>query len=462
MSTDRADRTIAPRRSRLGLRARGSLAFALMALLLSAVLVAITYELTRRYLVEQRESLAVRQALVNARVVGGVLGSDTVDVAALLATLPSSDGSSAVLELRGEWFAASVAAGQADVPASLLETVGAGSVAVQRTRLEPDAAVVVGVPLVAQGARYFEVFPLDELERTLRTLGTVLGVAAVVTTATGAVLGRVASRQVLRPLTGIAATATEIADGRLDVRLEGAEDPDLAPLTGAFNDMVDSLHERIENEARFASNVSHELRTPLTALRSSVEVLERRVDGAAVPAFGVLRAQVDRFERLVLDLLDISRFDAGTEQLELEDTDPARLVAAAVARLGHGDVPVVVDPSTPSRFRLDRRRLERVLGNLLENAVHHGGGAQRVGVRGTSDGLQIAVEDAGPGVPEEERERVFQRFQRVQGRAASAAGTGLGLAIVAEHCALHGGTVRVEDSDLGGARFVVELPEAPR
>jgi two-component system sensor histidine kinase MtrB len=449
------------RRARLGLRARSSLAFALMALVLSAVLVGLTYELSRRYLLDQRESLAVRQAVVNARVVGSALVREGVDWPGLLATLPSSGGSSAVLERSGEWFAASLSVGQDDLPASLLERVAAGDVAVQRTRVGGQPAVVVGVPVPAAQARYFEVFPLSELQRTLRTLAAVLGVAAAVTTAAGALLGRLASRQVLRPLGGVAATATDIADGRLDARLAGGDDPDLAPLTGAFNDMVDSLRARIENEARFASNVSHELRTPLTALRASVEVLERRLDGAALPALEVLQTQVTRFERLLLDLLDISRFDAGTEQLALEDTEPARLVAAAVERLGYGDVPVVVDPSTPRTFRLDRRRLERILGNLLENAQQHAGGAVRVAVRGTGDGLQLAVDDAGPGVPAQERTRVFDRFHRLDGRGAPA-GTGLGLAIVAEHCELHGGTVRVEDADAGGARFVVEIPAVPR
>lgn len=444
-------------RRRAGLRARTSLAFAALALVLSASLALMTYGLTRQYLLSKRESLATHQAVVDAQAVARFLQNDTADPGAILVNISSTGGSRPVLLLAGRWFSASIDVGRDAVPARLQALQGTRTER-QRTTINHGPAVVVAVPIGPDLGVYYEVISLTELRDTLRTLAIILTIAALITTLLGALLGRLASRRVLRPIEAMAANAVSIASGDTETRL-GADDADLAPFVHAFNDMVDALRERIDREARFASDVSHELRTPLTAIRAAIDVLERRVDDPARPALEILRRQTFRFERLVIDLLEISRFNAGSTTLTLEAADPAAFVHEVLQRSGHGDIPLVVEPSAPATARFDRRRIDRVLTNLLDNADHYANGATGVSVAGTPDAFEIAVDDAGPGVAPAERILVFERFHRGDAsRTTTAPGTGLGLAIAAEHCRLHGGRLRIEDSPAGGARFLIELP----
>jgi signal transduction histidine kinase len=307
------------------------------------------------------------------------------------------------------------------------------------------------------------------VQRTLRSLGLALLAASIVTTLAGAVLGATSSRRVLRPLTHLGEAAQAIAGGRLDTRVARPDDVDLAALIDSFNDMAGALQERIERDTRFASDVSHELRSPLTTLAASVEVLKSRRDELperAQTALDLLDADIGRFNQLVADLLEISRFDAGAATLELEDVRISELVLNAVGSHS-ASVPVSVSPNAAGAVvDVDKRRLMRVIANLLENAARYGGGATGVEVHVEGDVVQIVIEDNGDGVPVEERERIFERFARATtaaGSRGSGEGTGLGLALVREHVQLHGGRVWVDDRLDGepGARFVVELPVVP-
>jgi signal transduction histidine kinase len=315
-------------------------------------------------------------------------------------------------------------------------------------------------------ATYFEVVELESLENTLESLGVSLLGASLVTTLAGAGVGWWASRRVLRPLHTVGAAAEAVAGGRLDTRLEAIEDPDLAPLATSFNAMASALQERIERDARFASDVSHELRSPLMTLQASLEVLENQRDELperARAALDLMAGDVDRFRQLVEDLLEISRFDAGVVRLELEDVHLAELVMHAVSESSERDVPIELDAELAGvMVAADKRRLVRVIANLLDNASKYGNGATSVSLRRVEDTVHLAVEDRGLGVAREDRELIFDRFARGQlaGRRGSHDGVGLGLALVAEHVRLHGGRVWVEDRTDGseGARFVVELP----
>jgi signal transduction histidine kinase len=232
--------------------------------------------------------------------------------------------------------------------------------------------------------------------------------------------------------------------------------------------MVDSLQERIERDARFASNVSHELRSPLTALKSAVQAMQTRrsgLDERTARSLDLLASEVARFERLVQDLLEISRFDAGVVHASFDQVYLGELVLRSLEALGDEEVPLeVAAGATEVVVEADKRRLERVVANLVENARTHGGGIVRVAIEADDDRARIIVEDRGPGVPPDDRTRVFERFFRGQqaGRPSGAGGVGLGLALVSEHARLHGGRVWVEDTDGGGARFVVELPAVHR
>ena len=455
------------RRWRLGLRTRTTAAFALSGLLLSLALSALTYQLARQSFTRQRREAAVSRALQRARSAQAslqVLGVDPVDV---VDQLKPGANESFVIEVDGTPFAS----GPEDdrVPKGVRRLVGQGQAARQLFRDKKGPGLAMGFPLSRDGKAYYEVASLAELERSLRDLGRVLALAATATTVAGAVLGRISSRGVMRPLRQAAAAASEIASGRLDTRIDAARDPDLAPLATSFNDMAASLQRRIEREARFASDVSHELRTPLTALAAATQILQSRreeMSERSQTALDVLVNQSGHFQRLVLDLLEISRFDAGAAELHRENQDIVDLVEQIVAASSTPDVPVDGHALTHRVLGVDKRRLERIITNLVQNAHLYGGGAVRVGLEdlpGPSGvrRLQVVVDDSGPGIPIDERQTVFERFTRGtanSGRSGSGPkGTGLGLSLVSEHARLHGGSVHIEDRPGGGARFVVEL-----
>ena len=463
----RAGPGVPRRRAGLGVRARITAAFALGALLLSLTLAGLTYGLTRSYLVRERESSAVRQAYVNAQLLRAGLRSSRPDVPQLLASLETRSGSQSVLRRGQVWFATSLVVGRDALPTGLRDRVGKGDPARQRFRLNSVPQLAVGVPLPAVDALYFEVFNLQELDRTLRILGASLIGAAAVTTLGGAAVGRWASRRVLTPLAAAARAAADIAGGQLGTRLDAGTDSDLAVLASSFNRMVDALQQRIERDARFASDVSHELRSPLTTLATSLQVMQARraeMPDRARRALDLLAADLNRFEHLVQDLLEISRFDVGAANLDLEEVRFGELVRHAVGAAADHPIPIDLDAAT-SRLvvRADKRRVERVVANLVANGESYGGGVIRVGAARRNGRVRLEVDDAGPGVPPSEREHVFERFARgkaVAGRRANDDGVGLGLSLVSEHVRLHGGEVWVEDRPGGGARFVVELPLA--
>ncbi|MGH8973000.1 MAG: sensor histidine kinase [Acidimicrobiia bacterium] len=464
----REPETIAARRRRLGLRTRVTLAFAFGALLLSVAFSAVSYGLVRNYLVSEQEEAALDEALGNARLTRDSLGVSDPNLPLILASLRTPSDSPAVVFYADNWFSsAPLDVGQESLPPELRTAVAKGTPSRQAYRLVRGGGprLAVGLPLPLVGARYFEIFSLVELERTLDFLGFALLGAGLATTVAGAAVGRWASTRLLRPVADVAQAAAAIAGGRLETRLGEVEDADLAILVSSFNSMVDALQERIERDARFASDVSHELRSPLTTLATSVGVLAGRRDELperARAALDLLEADVARFQRLVEDLLEISRFDAGVAELHRDDVRLGELVRRAVAAAG-ADVPIELSPGVEHlSVTVDKRRMERVIANLVENAAYYGSGATRVRVERGRTVARIGVEDDGPGVPPEEREAVFRRFFRGSAagkRRSGGQGSGLGLALVAEHVRLHGGRVWVEEGEGGtGARFVVELP----
>ena len=454
-----------PRTPRFGLRARITLAFAVGALLLSALLSVTTWALTRASLLDQRENAATVIVYQNAGIVQQRV-RDT-DSQALLSSLSTPLGAQPILFNGTEYVSLTPEFGQDALPAVLRNTVVGGQPARMRYRLRGNMNLAVGIPIPSENVAYFEIVSLNDLEDTLSALGVSLLGASLVTTLAGAALGWWASRRALRPLTGVATAAMALAAGRLETRVETSDDPDLRPIGASFNDMAQALQDRIERDARFASDVSHELRSPLMTLAASIEVMENQREDLptrAQAALDLMVADIERFQQLVEDLLEISRFDAGVVRLELEEVHLAELVMQAVSHSTDADVPVELDAELAGVVvQADKRRIVRVIANLIDNAAKYGGGATSVSLRQVDDGVQIAVEDQGEGVPEVDRSLIFGRFNRggASGRRGSSSeGVGLGLALVAEHVNLHGGTVWVEDRRDGrpGARFVVQLP----
>src|SRR5690606_26388333 len=284
-------------------------------------------------------------------------------------------------------------------------------------RADGRPAVVVGVPLSSSTALY-EVDSLRELDQTLRVLGLVLTLVAVVTAGAGASLGWYASRYVLRPIRSVARAAQEISAGDFSTRLDPAAEPDLAPLTSSFNHMVDQLSERMARDRRFAADVSHELRSPLQTLAAAASVLTRRkehLDERSATAANLVVLEVARFQSLVNDLVELARSDLPASRGVVDVAELAREVCRS--RGVPEDLVEVVD-DVPVRWHVDRRRLKQVLGNLLDNAAKHGGGALAVRLGRAGDVCYLEVDDEGPGVSPEDKEVIFDRF--VRGRSARA------------------------------------------
>jgi len=461
--SDRPPHELLPSGRPLGLRARIVVRFGAVALFLSVLLGAITYVSVRQLVLDDRRASSIEQATGDAQLVAATLRSGQANPGEILVSLRPPRRSTPLLFHGGEWFAASLQVRPDDLPAPLKTLVFEGTPARQTIFLRDRPVSIVGIPLDGDLGYYFEVFSMVDVANTLTTLAQVLMLGGVITTVAGVVLGGLIARRVLRPLRDITDVARQIASGEMESRLDEGLDKDLAILTASFNTMADTLQARIAREARFASDVAHELRTPLTTLLTSLSVLERRrgeLSQDGQEALDLLGRDVRRLERTAVDLVEIAKHDAGVVTAELQPLPATTVINRLLNRLSRPDLPVVVDQSAvTSLIHADEGRLERILINLIDNADTHGAGATRVTVQRIGDVVRIAVEDGGPGVPQQDRTRVFERFAR--GAVAQSSGrydgSGLGLALAAENTLLQGGRLWVEDAPGGGARFVVEL-----
>jgi two-component system sensor histidine kinase MtrB len=348
----------------------------------------------------------------------------------------------------------------------------------QASRHREPGLVVGGPVLTDAGSNSYQLyylFPLTQESQTLalvqRTMlfagfGLVLllaGIAAVVT------------RQVVRPIRQAAATAERLALGRLRDRVPIHGEDELARLATSFNRMAETVERQIRQlrelsrvQQRFVADVSHELRTPITTIRMAADVLHAaRADlpPELARSSELLQTQLDRFETLVADLLEISRHDAGAVTLEAEPTDLRALLTRVLEGVeplarGRGCTLTTAMPSQPVVVEVDPRRVERVLRNLLTNAIEHGAGEPvEVGLAASDGGVAVTVRDHGVGLRPGDAERVFGRFWRVDpARARSSGGTGLGLSIALEDARLHGGRLDACGEPGSGAIFRLLLP----
>lgn len=446
---------------RLGVGGRVQVAFALGGLLVSVFLAAVSWSLTTTYLHDQRELTAIRNTLVSADLLERRLaGGRPVTPEALQQSSALVSDAYYLSPGLERAVSSSPRMGPEEVPRGLTTLAAQGTPAQQRIVVDDRPVLAVAVPLAPDGGVYVELFSLEVLDRTLRGLSLVLTGTAALATLLAAVLGRWAAQRTLRPLHTLVGAASEVAHGSLDTRVDAEGDPDLMPLADAFNTTTAALRARVARDARFASDVSHELRSPLTTMLNAAELLENRRHELSEPgqeALDLLHSEVRHFRQLVEDLLEVSRDD---QQLDLQ-LEPVRLVPF-VRRVADGRAGGPVTTAAPDVEQLvltvDPRRLERIVGNLVDNACLHGCGVREVAVDCAADVVRIRVTDRGPGVSASDREHVFERFFRGSTSRAGVPGSGLGLAIVAQHVRAHGGRVEVFDAVPRGASFVVELP----
>ncbi|MDQ6874514.1 MAG: HAMP domain-containing histidine kinase [Actinomycetota bacterium] len=293
-------------------------------------------------------------------------------------------------------------------------------------------------------------------------------VRVVVATLLSLLMVQLLAHGMTSPLRDMAGAARAMARGDYSRRVRATARDEVGDLAHAFNRMAAELAEVDRQRRDLVANASHELRTPITALQA---LLENLVDGVEQPDADTLRtalAQTERLGLLVGQLLDLSRLESGAAQVAPEPVPLRDFVEQAVreAELAGRNVRLSGDV-TPADLAVaaDPARLHQVLANLLDNASRHSppGGLVTVTARPHADGVRLAVTDQGPGIPIQQRDRVFERFSRLDGgRAAQDGGGGLGLAIAREVVELHGGVLHAEDNDPCGCRMVVDLPVRSR
>lgn len=474
-------------RPRLGLLARVTTIYALGALLLSSTVAVTTFALVQRQLISDLEEGAQLQAFRNTRRLGPNLqrlqenpeqpepieeGAEVVDPFRALIEDTSvifRPNGAGVLIIPSDGQARSLSGLEVrDIPADLQRFVVDDQVAQKRFYGTDDNPLYgIGLRFPELDIEYYEIVPMTDVVNTLSSLRAILIGVSLGASLLGALLGYYSARRALQPLSQVGLAAGAIAGGDFSARLDPTVDPSLSQITETFNDMADALQRRIQRDERFTSDVSHELRSPLMTLSASVEVIDRRRDELPEPAqqaVDLLKKDLNRFQGLVEDLLEISRMDVGAVELDISPIILSEFLRFVVAQSQTPGIPIECANNLDSVVIMaDKRRLAQAITNLIDNAAKYASGTTTVSFRIMGDRVQIAVEDRGPGVAPEDRERIFDRFTRAgadAGRRDIARGVGLGLSLVAEHIRLHEGRVWVTDRLDGkpGARFVVDVP----
>lgn len=457
------------RRPGSGLRRRIMLAFLGGALLVSALVAGSTYFLADRYLYNQRIESATEQTFSNIRFAVRYLARTPEAQVALadLAGLMEARGTFDVLVTQGEqWFSSSVAVTPDSVPRDLAHEVARDRVAYEFRGSQLH--LVFGSPIPGSELIAYFFYPVGDVTEALALLGQTLLALGLGAVMLAAVVGSRVSRRVVHPVRRASEAARRVAEGLLETRLPVRERDEIGTLAASFNEMAAALESRISHERRFVGDVSHELRTPLTTLRASTDYLLERSEDLSPGlhrAAELLSADLEYLQRLVDDLLDISRLEAGRVEMSMERLNVADLVREVVARRTRsGDhrvrLSVEADPDSLTTMA-DKQRLERVVVNLLENALTHGKGEEvSVRVEAENGDIRLAVEDQGPGIPLRDQHRIFERFFKADPARprADGRGSGLGLAIARENATLHGGDIEVRSQPGEGSTFVFRLP----
>jgi two-component system sensor histidine kinase MtrB len=371
-----------------------------------------------------------------------------------------------------------------------LETAVAEDPAVQKVQIvsipltgESDLVpcLVVGQQLdlpLARGTGIYYVYPLQRERSSLAVISQIFLSGGFVLVALIGGVAYVVTRLVVTPVRQAAMVAERLAAGRLTERMVARGEDDLASLATSFNAMAEGLQRQIRQledlsrvQQRFVSDVSHELRTPLTTIRMAGELIHdsrAQFEPAVARSAELLRGELDRFEALLADLLEVSRFDAGAAVLDVEPTDLRRTVAKVVdgcQQLAErkGSRITVRDPGVPCEATYDPRRVERVLRNLIVNGIEHGEGKPlEIRVAGNDGAVAVVVRDHGVGLRPGESGQVFNRFWRADpARARTTGGTGLGLAIALEDARLHSGWLQAWGAPGEGSSFRLTLPRSP-
>lgn len=398
-------------------------------------------------------------------------GAEPSVVAGRLADAEQPGGPGVIVVAGSEVVSSFAALDLGALPSDLRDRVAAepGALVEGRTELRTGAALVIGTIETESGAELYFFFPREELDRSLRELQITLGLGWLIVVIVAGVAGTVIARQTLRPVRSAADAARSVAEGLLDTRLAVRSGDEFGEWASSFNEMVAALEQKIgaladarDREQRFAADIAHELRTPIAAVLTAASHLadQRTPDAADVDEIAqIVAASARRLDRLTSELLELHRLQAGQEVLQIEDVDLSAAVGHAVRSHGWLDR-VTIEDRGSLVVATDRRRLDRIVVNLVSNAVQHGGPGIRVRVSRAHEGAWITVTDDGPGIPAADLDRIFDRHYKVSvHRTSPSGGSGLGLSIAYESAQILGGQLTVTSSIGQGTTFTLWLPE---
>ncbi|MFD5126217.1 ATP-binding protein [Streptomyces sp. NPDC058385] len=331
--------------------------------------------------------------------------------------------------------------------------------------------LVGGARVIDGGPTGYMLKSLEPEAKDLNSLAWSLGIATALALVGSALLAQAAATTVLKPVHRLGRAARRLGEGKLDTRLRVSGTDELADLSRTFNRTAENLEKKVadmsareEASRRFVADMSHELRTPLTAITAVTEVLEEELDAETgsvdpmiEPAVRLVVSETRRLNDLVENLMEVTRFDAGTARLVLDHVDIADQITACIDARAWLDA-VDLDAERGIMARIDPRRLDVIMANLIGNALKHGGSPVRVSVRLADSALVIEVRDHGPGIPQDVLPHVFDRFYKASASRPRSEGSGLGLSIALENAHIHGGEITAANSPEGGAVFTFRLP----
>ena len=447
-----------------GLRRRLVVAFVLVATVSAGALAVASYLLVRDARLDASLTTSAAEARQDLNLAASIGYQEAGDFVGAY----EQRGTHAVMVFPGGRTVTSDARVDPPIPAELRDFVRRGQLGYQRMDVAGLPYLVLAGKVPGSNAQLYLYFSEQSIQRNLAQLRNTLAAAWLGVLLVAALVGHVLARRTLGPVARASEAARLIAAGRLDTRLPVGAADEFGAWAAAFNEMADALEAKIAalsaaqaRELRFTANVAHELRTPLTALVAEASLLSGQVSHLPDPArrpVELVIADVSRLRTLVDELMEISRLDAGSEPVLRRRVDVQAVVAALISARGWQDR-VAVDGG-PLTLTTDPRRVERILANLVGNAVEHTG--RDVVVRTGTDGAHgcVDVADAGPGISPEHLPHVFERFYKADS-ARAGLGSGLGLAIALENARLLGGNISVSSDTERGSVFRLTLPLGP-
>ena len=448
---------------RATLRTKAILTGLVIALSISAFTSLAIFQIAESYLTNQRIAIATSQISVASRLAAQSIYDGNTPLDSLLTASNTFPNAQTAIRQNDEWFVSKAGFDIDEIPDEVIDLVTEGSPARARIMFGESPAIAIGIPITINDAvkyQFIGVVTTLELQRTLSLLQNVLLAGVLFSSIGGAFVGFWLSRRVSEPLHDVSEAAQRIAFGDLTIQIATPSEPDLKNIADTFNFMTKSLQNRIAREARFGAVVSHELKSPLTAIRGATDLLDgmrNELPQKATLSLDILNERVRYFERILNDLIEISRYESGTVQANLEELAVQPLLNALLDRDKRVHIELIDSTSTKHSISLvDSKRFQQIFENLASNAAAYANGLSAIRIEESEQQIVIHFDDSGIGISDDIEIAIFDPFFRAPQHSAHP-GSGLGLTISKEHANIMGGDLIVSKSPDGGARFSLHL-----